>query len=351
MDTLQLISPSEVPDWTEEDSLIRSALDKIRDNETSPGDWERQLSAAAAAFVDVLLAGESQELEQASDPLRDLLAKVRGDNPAENEMRGWVSCLLALTRWGLERLPSEEEVSIGSGTLSFGFLMGLSGKARLASSDLREVLRTGDSQISRTGQGLKASGLVVQRRAGRQAFWELTPRGRMVVERLRTSDQTRADVLESLNSQPSTTRRRSRATKSAKRITQARPAHKSADRGQGTSLKQKQASGSQARSRRRAKVAAQVRGPRSAGKIAAAPAIAAYVSDRHTPSEVRYVVRSSTGWAISKSREGRIIENHGTDKPGAMSRAREIVHNAGGGQVIEVLLNGTEKAHSIPLPT
>jgi DNA-binding MarR family transcriptional regulator len=51
------------------------------------------------------------------------------------------------------------------------------------STQLRDDLATSDSQISRTGQQLLAHGLVSQRRVGRQALWELTPRGGELVRR------------------------------------------------------------------------------------------------------------------------------------------------------------------------
>ena len=141
----------------------------------------RKLSAITSGVLDLLLASQVDALADATDPLRDALASVFGNAPHTREVRGWLLGLLALTRWALQRLPSTEELEFLQGGLSWSFLQALEGTVPRSSTELGDRLGTSAPQISRLGRELRARGLVVQRRLGRQAMWELTPRGRQLV--------------------------------------------------------------------------------------------------------------------------------------------------------------------------
>ena len=55
--------------------------------------------------------------------------------------------------------------------------------AQLGSAELRRLLETDETQVSRTGRRLLLdSGLVTRRKVGRQVFWQLSPRGRRALE-------------------------------------------------------------------------------------------------------------------------------------------------------------------------
>ena len=58
----------------------------------------------------------------------------------------------------------------------------LDGSPQLGSAELRRLLETDETQVSRTGRRLLESGLVTRRKVGRQVFWQLTPRGQRALE-------------------------------------------------------------------------------------------------------------------------------------------------------------------------
>jgi DNA-binding MarR family transcriptional regulator len=158
------------------------ALDRLADLDPMSSSWEPELSAITLDFVDALLEADVDALEQAADPLRDELARLFDDQGHVREIRGWLLALLALTRWGVQRLPATAELELAQNTQAWRFLTALGRSQPLGSSELREQLGTSDSQVSRVGRDLIARGLVVQRRLGRHAHWELTPRGRKLLK-------------------------------------------------------------------------------------------------------------------------------------------------------------------------
>ena len=69
-------------------------------------------------------------------------------------------------------------MAVASGTQAHAFLRALDGTQHVGSAELREALGVDETQVSRTGRRLLESGLVSRSKVGRQAFWQLTPRGR-----------------------------------------------------------------------------------------------------------------------------------------------------------------------------
>src|SRR5262245_1533118 len=102
---------------------------------------------------------------------------------------GWLDAAIAIAHWGLERVPSDAAVAQGAEALDF--LQVLDGSPQLGSGELRQLLETDQTQVSRTGRQLLESGLVSRRKAGRQVFWQLTPRGRRAVEEAPASKRSR----------------------------------------------------------------------------------------------------------------------------------------------------------------
>ena len=68
------------------------------------------------------------------------------------------------------------------GTQAHDFLSVLDGSPQLGSTELRRLLETDETQVSRTGRRLLESGLVTRRKVGRQVFWQLTPRGQRALD-------------------------------------------------------------------------------------------------------------------------------------------------------------------------
>jgi AcrR family transcriptional regulator len=140
--------------------------------EPEPG----RLDAVALGLVDAVLEGDAQTLDAALAALRDARARA-----AEREqLLGWLDAAIAFAHWGLERAPSPGGVA--RGTQAHEFLSALDGSPQLGSAELRRLLETDETQVSRTGRRLLDCGLVTRRKAGRQVFWQLTPRGRRALE-------------------------------------------------------------------------------------------------------------------------------------------------------------------------
>ena len=132
--------------------------------------------AVALGLVDALLEADDRTLNGALDALRD--ARARADD--DRDLAGWLEAAIAFAHWGLERAPSA--AAVAQGTQAHDFLRVLDGSPRLGSTELRRLLETDDTQVSRTGRRLLESGLVNRRKVGRQVFWQLTPRGQRSVE-------------------------------------------------------------------------------------------------------------------------------------------------------------------------
>jgi hypothetical protein len=145
--------------------------------------WADDLAPVSMAITDAVIHTDATFLRDIREPLRDSLADLfHGTHAAE--ARGYLVALLAMTRWGLERLPEPASVEIPPESYAWKLLEVLHAAAEPRSSgELKARLKTSDSQVSRSGRQLLAQGLVNQRRAGRTAVWELTPRGRQVLDR------------------------------------------------------------------------------------------------------------------------------------------------------------------------
>jgi hypothetical protein len=145
-------------------------------------DWEAQLAVVAEIVVDALVRGDAATLAEVPGPVRDALARLFDAKGNVREVRGYLVGILAVTRLGLEQLPDSFVLAIAPDTHAALVLQALAGDGTLSGGELRLRLGTSASQLSRVGRQLLAGGLVVQRRAGREASWEITPRGRAAVD-------------------------------------------------------------------------------------------------------------------------------------------------------------------------
>jgi DNA-binding transcriptional ArsR family regulator len=170
--------------------VITACLDHIA---VTDGRWEAGLSPIAMTVVDAMLHADAAALEEVVEPLRLAIGDLATAEDFGPEVRGYLLGLLSATRWALDRLPDPTELQLVADSLTGRMLTELVERGALSSQELRERLDTGHSQLSRVGNTLRAAGLVSQRRAGRQAIWETTPRGRqaLVEQRERRSHQVR----------------------------------------------------------------------------------------------------------------------------------------------------------------
>jgi AcrR family transcriptional regulator len=152
---------------TVDHSRVHALVPRIERLDAEPARRE----ALALGLVDAVLEGDDETLAAAVDALRD--ARARADD--DRELVGWLDAAIAFAHWGLERVPSRPAVA--QGTRAHDFLHVLDGSPQLGSAELRRLLETDETQVSRTGRRLLESGLVTRRKAGRQVYWQLTPRG------------------------------------------------------------------------------------------------------------------------------------------------------------------------------
>jgi AcrR family transcriptional regulator/DNA-binding transcriptional ArsR family regulator len=156
---------------TVEHSRTPALTRRIAKLDAEPG----RLEAVALGLVDALLEGDDETLGTALDALRDARARAGADR----ELAGWLDAAIAFAHWGLERVPSG--IAVARDTQAHDFLSVLDGSPQLGSTELRRLLETDETQVSRTGRRLLESGLVTRRKVGRQVFWHLTPRGRQAL--------------------------------------------------------------------------------------------------------------------------------------------------------------------------
>ena len=135
-----------------------------------------RLDAVALGLLDAVLEADAEALGAALDALRDARARA-GE---QDRLLGWLDAAVAFAHWGLERVPSP--AGVARGTQAHEFLAALDGSPPLGNAELRRLLETDETQVSRTGRRLLDSGLVTRRKVGRQVFWQLSPRGRRALE-------------------------------------------------------------------------------------------------------------------------------------------------------------------------
>ncbi len=173
---------------------MRARIEQLRDDEqTDEARWQ----ALALALVDAILVADADAVDEAFDGLGLLTAQ--DDDEREPHERSWAQALQSVAYWALERMPSSDGCLIQPDTRVGGFLAALVEQSPQTSTQLRLWLDTDEAQISRAGRELLAAGLVIQRRAGRHAYWEPTPRGRQALAAAPARDdavqpRTRADA-------------------------------------------------------------------------------------------------------------------------------------------------------------
>jgi AcrR family transcriptional regulator len=138
-------------------------------------DDARRREAVALGLADAVLERDRETLAAVLEALRD--ARARADDA---DLAGWLDAAIAFAHCGLERAPSHAG-GVAGGTHAHEFLRALGGRPHVGSGDLREALGVDETQVSRTGRRLLEAGLVTRRKAGRQVFWALTPRGRQAL--------------------------------------------------------------------------------------------------------------------------------------------------------------------------
>ena len=149
-----------------------------------------RLDAIALGLVDVLLEHDEEALRAGLDALRDARARALDDvtsSDGKTRLLGSLDAMSAVAHWGQERLTPEATLAtVACGTRAHDFLRALDLSDPVGSSELRQIIETDETQVSRTGRHLLEAGLVSRRKAGRGVFWVLTPRGKRALELIPT---------------------------------------------------------------------------------------------------------------------------------------------------------------------
>jgi AcrR family transcriptional regulator/DNA-binding transcriptional ArsR family regulator len=143
------------------------------------------LDALALGLVDALLEADEATLRTAGQALRAARGRVLAADaePERERLLGWLAGTIGVAQWALERLTPDSTLgAVASGSQAHQFLQALEDSPHVGAAELRQLLETDETQVSRTGRRLLESGLVSRRKVGRQVFWELTPRGRRALE-------------------------------------------------------------------------------------------------------------------------------------------------------------------------
>ena len=169
---------------TVDDRRARALTRRIA--ELGPAD-EGRVEALALGLVDALLDADETTMRTALEALRDArgraLAAEPEPGPERERLLGWLAGMIAVAHWALERItPGSTMAAVAVGSQAHVFLQALERSPNIGSADLRQLLETDETQVSRTGRRLLESGLVSRRKLGRQVFWDLTPRGRRALE-------------------------------------------------------------------------------------------------------------------------------------------------------------------------
>jgi AcrR family transcriptional regulator len=165
----------------------RALVRRIAEIDPARAPAAERLEALALGLVDAVVDADGATLQRMLAALRDLRARALpadGDVPASRErLLGWLDAMIAAAHWAVERMGPESALgTVAQGTRAWSFLQALEGQAQVGSDALRELLQTDETQVSRTGRRLLEAGLVGRRKAGRRVYWELTPRGRRVLQ-------------------------------------------------------------------------------------------------------------------------------------------------------------------------
>jgi DNA-binding MarR family transcriptional regulator len=172
-----------VPDATVEQVAVNERADALLELVAglSPESPEQAFDALTQTLVDALLERDDATMETATEALR----RCERAFATSGEPLGRVRGLLALAFAALERLTTRSTVQeIGVNTHAHRMLLALRRQGSLRSSQLAELLDVSATEISRTGRALTRHGLAVRTKAGRDVYWDLSPRGRDLLARL-----------------------------------------------------------------------------------------------------------------------------------------------------------------------
>lgn len=158
-------------------------LQSIAESPDVPGATE--FEALTDLLLDAVLAGEQSVVAAVAEDLRAVVAlwHPRAGDAAWGSSLARAETLLTLADGAGDRLTSDADVElIESGSRTHQMLQLLRAGRSVRSVDVVGALHISPEQVSRIGRALAERRLAVRTKAGREVYWDITPRGEEALE-------------------------------------------------------------------------------------------------------------------------------------------------------------------------
>jgi predicted NBD/HSP70 family sugar kinase len=166
------------------EALVQDLAHKIHEPDFRDGsDWQ----ALTGYIVDAALSNDDDVLKAAYAGLQWVYSEldvIDGKDADQTYDQGRVEGILDLCRWHLRRTVSSASTTLARDGLSARTLLRIANYPGCSNQHLAQWLGVDETQISRLGRHLRASGLATANRAGRENSWYATPRGFACLTRL-----------------------------------------------------------------------------------------------------------------------------------------------------------------------
>jgi predicted NBD/HSP70 family sugar kinase len=145
---------------------------------------EGQFNALGMLINDATIASDGPALEAAQDGLQWLCRRYSDGEQVATEAvhHGRLLGLIDVTHWALRRLPVGMQFSLDPDGHAARFLLAVAARPGMSNQELAAHLGVDETEVSRLGRRLLATGVVWRRREWRRNAWDVTPRGRQYVE-------------------------------------------------------------------------------------------------------------------------------------------------------------------------
>jgi hypothetical protein len=172
---------------------VQNLIDELRVDQEIP---EGCFSSLGMLVTDASLAADEPALRAAHDGLRQLYGKhLREGDDKGAEQRGRLLGLIDVTYWALRRLPAGLQLHLNPQGHAARFLTQIAQEPGLSNAQLAKKLDVDETEVSRIGRKLVASGVAWRDRQWRHNSWTITPRGATCLEQagLTRAEETGAE--------------------------------------------------------------------------------------------------------------------------------------------------------------
>jgi predicted NBD/HSP70 family sugar kinase len=142
---------------------------------------EGHFNALGMLVTDASLAADGRALEAAQDGLQWLYRRYADLDVLDRddiEHRGRLLGHIDTTHWALRRLPSALQMRLDPQGYAARFLVAVARQPGLSNQQVAATLGVDETEVSRVGRRLLATGVVWRRKQWRHNVWDVTPRGR-----------------------------------------------------------------------------------------------------------------------------------------------------------------------------